>query len=173
MKRQKRSEREIVKRAFKFALVAFSVIFLSVPLLAKADNIPLEQFYDQGPSIKNVGGYSGVLVDDTELITNQLSNLVGVYTEQKNNIWIQKEAFVCRSWDDAKCSAADNVWYNAVLDYCKTELETNCIAGVSAVVDGKEIIGKFQGNYPTSSEYTFKGDSSQNIPDGKIGRAHV
>jgi hypothetical protein len=39
---------------------------------------------------------------------------------------------------------------------------------VSAIVDGKEIVGKFKNNYPASSDYTFKGDASKNIPDGGL-----
>ena len=156
------------KRAMKILVVAISIFSLSAPLLAQADNKPIEQFYDQGPTVKNVGGYSGVLVDDTDMITNQLSNMVGFYFDQANGDWKQKEAFVCRSYSDPKCSEAQNVWYNAVLDYCKSASDTNCIAGVSAVVNGKAIVGKFQSNYPTSSEYTYKGDPSKNIPDGNL-----
>jgi hypothetical protein len=157
-----------VKRVFGALIATISILALSFPIFAQANNKPIEQFYDQGPAVKNVGGYSGVLVDDTELITNQLSNMVGFYFEQKDGNWIQKEAFVCRSYADPKCSGADNVWYNAILDYCKSATDTNCIAGVSAFVDGKEIIGKFKNNYPVSSEYTFKGDASKNIPDGGL-----
>lgn len=158
----------LVKKVFKCLVIAISVLALSLPRFAQADNKPIEQFYDSGPAVKNVGGYSGVLVDDTDMITNQLSNMVGFYVEQKDGVWRQKEAFVCRSYSDPKCSGADNVWYNAVLDSCKNATDTNCIAGVTAIVGGREIVGKFQSNYPTSSEYTYKGDASKNIPDGNL-----
>lgn len=157
-----------VKKVFSALVATFSIMALSFPMLAQADNKPIEQFYDQGPSVKNVGGYSGVLVDDTELITNQLSNMVGFNFNEVNGTWTQKEAFVCRSYSDPNCSGAQNVWYNAILDYCKSATDTNCIAGVSAIVDGKEIVGKFKNNYPASSDYTFKGDASKNIPDGGL-----
>ncbi|MFM8842636.1 MAG: hypothetical protein ACKOFJ_00210 [Actinomycetota bacterium] len=162
-----------LKKALRFSLATLSIAALSISTLstsitAQADEKPIEQFYDQGPSVKNVGGYSGVLVDDTELITNQLSNLVGVNFEEKDGAFVQKEAFVCRSFADPNCSGATNVWYNAILDFCKSASDTNCIAGVSAIVGGKEIVGKFQGNYPTASEYTFKGDATKNIPDGNL-----
>ena len=158
------------KRALMATLLALSLSFAaaSVPVIAQANDKPIEQFYDQGPSVKNVGGYSGVLVDDTDMITNQLSNMVGFYFEQKEGMWKQKEAFVCRAYSDPKCSGADNVWYNAILDSCKSASDTNCIDGISAIVGGKEIVGKFQSNYPTSSEYTYKGEPSKNIPDGNL-----
>ena len=51
----------------------------------------MEQYWDAGPSVKNVGGYTGVLVEDSFEITGQQSNLVGVYYENKNGNWSQKE----------------------------------------------------------------------------------
>jgi hypothetical protein len=152
----------------KILVVAISIFSLSAPLLAQADNKPIEQFYDQGPSVKNVGGYTGILVDDTDMITHLLSNLVGFYFEQKDGVWQQKEAFVCRTYSDPNCAQAQNIWYTAILDYCKLPSDTNCIAGVSAITGGKEIVGKFQNNYPTTSEYTYKGDASKRIPDGNL-----
>jgi len=157
-----------VKRVLGALIATISILALSFPIFAQANNKPIEQFYDQGPAVKNVGGYSGVLVDDTELITNQLSNMVGFNFNEVNGTWTQKEAFVCRTYSDPNCSGAQNLWYNAILDYCKSATDTNCIAGVSAIVDGKEIVGKFKNNYPASSDYTFKGDASKNIPDGGL-----
>ena len=78
-----------VKKVFTALVATFSIMALSFPMLAQADNKPIEQFYDQGPSVKNVGGYSGVLVDDTELITNQLSNMVGFNFNEVNGTWTQ------------------------------------------------------------------------------------
>jgi hypothetical protein len=40
--------------------------------------------------------------------------------------------------------------------------------GVTAIKDGKEIPGKFSQSFPESSKYTFKGNSSKNIPDGGL-----
>ena len=150
---------------YRLIIAAVAIFSLATPVIATADTKPIEQFYDQGPAVKNVGGYSGVLVDDTELVTNQLSNMVGFNFELSGK---QKEAFVCRSYSDQNCSGANNVWYNAVLDFCKSSSETNCIAGISAIVNGREIVGKFEKNYPASSSFTFKGDASKNIPDGGL-----
>lgn len=160
-----RSKRLLLATLLSFSL---SLASMSAPFVAGANEKPIEQFYDQGPSVKNVGGYTGILVDDTDMISHLLSNLVGFYFEQKDGNWQQKEAFVCRTFSDPNCAQAENIWYTAILDYCKSNSETNCIAGVSAIVGGKEIVGKFQGNYPTVSEYTYKGDSSKNIPDGNL-----
>ncbi len=154
-----------MKKHAKILIAVLVAVSTASSNLATADTRPIEQFYDQGPEVKNVGGYSGVLVDDTELITAQLSNMVGFNFEQDGK---QKEAFVCRAYSDTNCSGANNIWYNAVIDFCKSSSETNCIAGISAMVNGKELVGNFQGNYPSSSNYTFKGDPLKKIPDGGL-----
>ena len=48
----------------KSLLSTFLILGLSVPVLASADTKPIEQFWDAGPSVKNVGGYTGVLVEE-------------------------------------------------------------------------------------------------------------
>lgn len=151
------------------SLLSTILIFgLSVPVFASADTKPIEQFYDQGPAVKNVGGYTGILVEDAGRITGRQSRLIGMYYEQKNGSWVQKEAFVCREYSDPNCTNADNVWYDAVLDVCKSDSDSNCIVGVTAIKDGKEIPGKFVVNFPEKSDFTFKGDATLKIPDGGL-----
>ena len=155
-------------KLIKSLLSIFLILSLSAPVLATADTKPIEQFSDPGPAVKNVGGYTGVLVDDTELLTNQPSNMIGMYFEKVNGVWNQKQAYVCRDYADPNCSNAQNLWYNAVLDVCKSDSDSNCILRVTAVKDGKEIPGKFSQSYPETSKYTFKGDPSKGIPDGGL-----
>ena len=156
-------------RKKKWACALIAAIFLAnSALVASADTKPIEQFSDSGPAVKNVGGYTGILVDDTELLTNQPSNMIGMYFEKVNGSWNQKQAFVCREYSDPNCQNAQNIWYNSVLDVCKSESDTNCLLRVTAIKDGKEIAGKFAQNYPETSKYTFKGDASKNIPDGGL-----
>ena len=71
------------KKLIKSLLSTLLILGLSVPILASADTKPIEQFYDQGPTVKNVGGYTGVLVEDSFLLTTRQSNLVGFYFENK------------------------------------------------------------------------------------------
>ena len=156
------------KNLIKSLLSTLLILGLSVPILANADTKPIEQFQDQGPAVKNVGGYTGILVEDAGRITGSHSKLLGMYYEQKNGAWVQKEAFVCREYSDPNCTNADNVWYDAVLDVCKTDTDTNCIIGVTAIKAGREIPGKFVVNFPEKSDYTFKGDASLKIPDGGL-----
>lgn len=155
-----RKSRVLLMAVLSFALLA--------PNFASADNKPIEQFWDQGPAVKNVGGYTGILVEDALRITGSHSRLIGMYWEQKNGIWVQKEAITCRSYADPNCAKADNVWYDAVLDVCKTDSDSNCIIGVTAIKDGKEIPGKFVINFPEKSDYTFTGDANLKIPDGGL-----
>ncbi len=152
----------------KSLLSTILILGLSVPVFASADTKPIEQFYDQGPAVKNVGGYTGILVEDAGRITGRQSRLIGMYYEQKNGSWVQKEAFVCREYSDPNCTNADNVWYDAVLDVCKSDSDSNCIVGVTAIKDGKEIPGKFVVNFPEKSDFTFKGDAKLKIPDGGL-----
>ena len=156
-------------RKSKLVAALIAAAFLaSSAVIASADTKPIEQYWDAGPSVKNVGGYTGVLVEDSFLLTNQQSNLVGFYFENVNGKWVQKDAKACSSYSDTYCKNADNIWYNAVLDVCKSTADKNCVVGVTAIKDGKEIPGKFSQNYPETNEYTFKGDAALNIPDGGL-----
>jgi hypothetical protein len=157
-----------MKKSIKLLVAILAVFTVASSTLASAETKPIEQFSDPGPAVKNVGGYTGILVDDTELLTNQPSNMIGMYFEKVNGNWNQKQAFVCREYSDPNCKNAQNIWYNAVLDVCKSDSETNCILRVTAIKDGKEIVGKFAQSYPETSKYTFKGDASKNIPDGGL-----
>ena len=147
-------------------VVLFSL--LSGFTVASADTTPIEQYVDQGPAVKNVGGYTGVYVEDSSGITNQLSNLTGFNFDKVNGSWVPKEAFSCKSFADPNCANAQNLWYTAVLSVCKSDSDSNCIVGVSAIKDGKEIVGNFAESYPASNEFVFKGDVSAHIPDGGL-----
>ena len=155
-------------RKSRVLLMAVLSIALLAPNFASADNKPIEQFWDQGPAVKNVGGYTGVLVEDAFELTARQSNMVGFYFEKKNGNWVQKEAFVCKSYADPNCANADNIWYDAILEPCTSSAQTNCIATVTAIKDGKEIAGKFAESYPAKNEYNFIGNAALNIPDGGL-----
>ena len=155
-------------RKSKLFLIALVVASLGLPTFASADSTPVEQFWDAGPSVKNVGGYTGVLVEDAFELTTRQSNMTGFYFTQKNGNWVQSEAVSCTTYSDPKCSGADNIWYDAILDVCKIDTDTNCVAGVTAIKDGKEIKGKFSQSYPEKNKFSFTGDASQNIPDGGL-----
>ena len=152
----------------KVLLIAVLALGLAIPSIAIADNKPVEQFWDAGPDVKNVGGYTGVLVEDASELTSRQSNMTGFYFDQKDGNWVQKEAFSCKSYSDPNCSGAQNIWYDAILDVCKSEADTNCVIGITAIKDGKEIPGKFSQNYPETNKYAFKGDPTLNIPDGGL-----
>ena len=155
-------------RKSRVLLMAVLSVALLAPNFAAADNKPIEQYWDQGPAVKNVGGYTGVLVEDAFELTARQSNMVGFYFEKKDGNWVQKEAFTCKSYSDPNCANADNIWYDAILEPCSSTVQTNCIVAVTAIKDGKEIPGKFAESYPSENEFAFKGDTALNIPDGGL-----
>ena len=157
-----------MKKSIKLLVAILAVFTVASSTLATADTKPIEQYWDVGPSVKNVGGYTGVLVEDSFLLTTRQSNLIGFYFEQKDGKWVQKEAKTCTAYSDPNCSNADNIWYDAILGACKTNTDTNCVVGVTAIKDGKEIPGKFSQSYPETNEYAFKGDAGLKIPDGGL-----
>ena len=77
-----------INKFVRLAIAVISIASLTAPVLAQADSKPVEQFYDQGPSVKNVGGYTGILVEDSARITGSHSKLLGMYYEQKNGAWV-------------------------------------------------------------------------------------
>ena len=141
---------------------------LLTPFIATADTKPIEQYWDAGPSVKNVGGYTGVLVEDSFEMTNQQSNLVGVYFENNNGNWVQKESFSCTSIADSNCANAHSVWYNAIFKVCQNNADSNCVVGVTAVRNGIEIPGTFAEYYPEKNKFNFKGDAALKVPDGDL-----
>ena len=155
-------------RSSRILLIGALSLAILAPTFASAETKPIEQFWDQGPAVKDVGGYTGILVEDSARITGSQSRLIGMYYEQKNGAWVQKEAFTCRTVSDPNCANADNLWYDAVLDVCKSDADTNCIIGVTAIKDGKEIPGKFVVNFPEKSDFTFTGDANLKVPDGGL-----
>jgi hypothetical protein len=157
-----------MKKTIRLLSAILAVLTVASSTLATADTKPIEQYWDVGPSVKNVGGYTGVLVEDSFLLTTRQSNLIGFYFEQKDGKWVQKEAKTCTAYSDPNCSNADNIWYDAILGACKTNTDTNCVVGVTAIKDGKEIPGKFSQSYPETNEYAFKGDAGLKIPDGGL-----
>ena len=56
-------------RKSRVLLMAILSVALLAPNFAAADNKPIEQYWDQGPAVKNVGGYTGVLVEDAFELT--------------------------------------------------------------------------------------------------------
>ena len=84
-------------RKIQAIFIAMISILAITPNFASADTKPIEQFSDPGPAVKNVGGYTGILVDDTELLTNQPSNMIGMYFEKVNGNWNQKQVIYNRS----------------------------------------------------------------------------
>jgi hypothetical protein len=148
--------------------MALAVTTIGLPALASDSSRPVEQFWDAGPSVQNVGGYTGVLVEDAFELTARQSNMVGFKFENKGGKWIQSEAFSCQAYSDPQCAGADNIWYDAILDVCNSDAESNCIVGITAIKNGKEIKGKFSQHYPEVNKYAFKGDATLNIPDGGL-----
>ena len=157
-----------MKKLIKVSAALISILALTAPNFASADTKPIEQFYDQGPSVKNVGGYTGVLIEDAFELTSAQSNMVGFYFEKKDGNWVQKEAFSCKTYSDPNCLNADNVWYNAILQPCKSTMDSNCISAVTAIKEGKEVTGKFAEFYPSQNEFAYLGNAAMNIPDGGL-----
>ena len=77
-----------MKKLIRLSIAVLAVLTVASSTLASADATPIEQFYDQGPSVKNVGGYTGVLVEDAFLLTTSQSNMVGFYFE--NTIYLNE-----------------------------------------------------------------------------------
>jgi hypothetical protein len=150
--------------------ILFLAFVLSFTNSVQAQPTLIEQLEIGGPTVKNTGGYTGVYYEDTSYMTGTQSGLIGM---NWNNFGTreakQVESFVCRSYSEPNCSKADEIVYHALLDECTSTNQINCIQGVVAIKsDGTEVIGKKSENYPDKSEFTFKGDSALNIPDGGL-----
>jgi hypothetical protein len=75
----------------------------------------------------------------------------------------------CSSTKDSRCSLED-FKFNAVLPFCKSDEDLNCLVGMGAVDSrGNKIIGKYVENFPAKAENEFQGNSKWKLPSGGSG----
>lgn len=75
----------------------------------------------------------------------------------------------CSSTKDSRCSL-EAFMFNAVLPFCKSKADVNCLVGMGAVDPrGNKIIGKYFQNFPVKAENQFQGNSEWKLPSGGSG----
>ncbi|CAN2214379.1 hypothetical protein MCEMRE203_01066 [Candidatus Nanopelagicaceae bacterium] len=75
----------------------------------------------------------------------------------------------CESVSDTKC-AGQNLRYQALIPYCVTETDQNCVAEIGSIdASGTKSLAKFDRYFPTKALNQFKGDLTRHVPDGGSG----
>jgi hypothetical protein len=75
----------------------------------------------------------------------------------------------CDSLQDAEC-ASGNIRYQAVIPFCTSPTDVNCIEDVGAIdQDGKKVSASFNRYFPTVAQNQFVGDPRYKLPNGVAG----
>ena len=145
----------------KTKILFTSLILAAVATTAFGDVLPDEQFPLPQPPVR-AGGYTGLYLDDTTNFTGFPSSLIGLQSTNGR----QTAAWTCSSLADAACSQAQYYQYLSYLSPCLTDLDVNCLEGISAtlpsgVIEKATLVRKF----PEFFAAPFKGDVAKNLPD--------
>ncbi len=160
---------------FASVLVAFIIggVVVSSPLL-------LQTAVADSPAPEVVGPYLaqdltakgiGFIFDDARDPRMAAASFLGDYDRfYPNHPYIfdleSSRTAYCESIDDATCSKAKKFEAIAILPPCLNDQDNYCIESVYALVGDKKVVGSLVGNFPTTLEHTFKGNSRLNLAAG-------
>ena len=133
--------------------------------LANAADTPDEQFAVKAPPTND--RYTGINLAD-EVFAKQALSLLEAFTTVGNSVEGNIETkTACAKVGGAGCEASKYFQYNALLGACDSQLTTNCVNKVYAIDStGKEVVGEVIGAFPGKTQYSYKGDSRINLPEG-------
>ncbi len=153
-------------KKFLSVLVGLAFVLGSTPSVRAAD-IPDEQWsimknlFDLDAS-RTGNSLLGLSIQDNTDLSERVSNMIGRVSGTTDETGFR----LCKSTSDKFCAAGEAQYLQAFLPPCKTNSETNCIAGVVAIKGGVEIKGVYSRNFPDKGYTDFPADASRNVPEG-------
>lgn len=104
----------------------------------------------------------GMSIEDNTNLSERVSNMVG----RDPNVAGELGLRLCKSVDDQYCKPGLGSYLYAILPVCANDSDLNCIAGIVATKDGREIPGEYKRNFPAKGHTDFPGDAARNVPAG-------
>ena len=142
------------------AVVALS-ISLSIPAGA-ADQVEEQWFLPTSGATGGLELQSFTIQENLQIAEN--TSVLGAIMDQAGT---QSLVRYCKTVSDEFCSAAFSMFFDAILPKCESDLDTNCIAGLSAVSSsGEEKIATYVRNFPQAGYTDFPAASARNLPQG-------
>ena len=154
-----------MKRWLKAVLTASLLGILLVPSNAGA----FENTNELGPS--------WAIPNDSEL-GQHVFDFLDMYGEPSSNLFSQsftnfEEANpLCSTISDTNC--ANGYHYNALLPYCFSEIDVNCISEFGIIDQNKNVIkAEYKRNFPAKALNEFQGSPAVGVPSGTTGSVYA
>jgi len=144
-----------------------AILALSITAPVRAADVPDEQWSVMKDLFSLSAPRTGISLLGLSIQDNtNLSERVSVMIGQSPTVSGERGKRICKSIDNEFCKPGLGQFFTAFLPVCKVATDMNCLVGVSAVLDGREIVGEYSRNFPDKGYTDFPADLSKNIPEG-------
>ena len=143
------------------AILTMFVLAGSLSIPAGAVDLPEEQWFLPTPYSTSGQELQSMTIQENLQIaanTSALSAVIDRATSQER---------YCKTISDEFCGASIAMSFDAILQRCVSETDTNCVVGISAIsATGEEKNGIYVRNFPESGITDFPAASERNLPQG-------
>ena len=153
----------------KSVIKPFIALFLLGALLVPSTAGAFENTNEPGPS--------WALPNDSEL-GQQIFSFVDMYGEPSSNLYsssyvsLQEANPLCASISDENCK--NGYQYQAMLPYCFSDSDVNCISDFGIVDQNKNIVkAEYKRNFPAKALNEFQGSPAVGLPSGTTGSVYA
>jgi hypothetical protein len=142
--------------------IFFSTL-IAIPPMSHADGGPPydEQWVCSGLADPTMVGYVKQVAPELRYVSNSI--LINSPKDSSGKILPVNS---CSDALDPNCSLTDFQNYYALLPKCVGSTDIDCIMQISASLDGKPLVTKDLGYFPTKDSQSFTGNPSLNLPTG-------
>jgi hypothetical protein len=138
------------------------LVFPNLAMAADSSNEVGEQFRVVHPDIWS----AGVLIDDSADLKKQWSALQAFTGDGPNNTGTIVKIKNCSSFASEGCESDKYLGYQALLPYCLSESNMNCVSDLVATgPDGVRHRAQYVEDFPGKTKYSYVGNPSVNLPD--------
>ncbi len=144
-----------------------SAVFLTANAYpqAMAIDTPDEQFVV--PNSPSGERHTGLYVQDNGSLRNPVVKLEAKDSLSGNANDEISSLEVCKQIGDPGCGLDKYMQFDTVLSKCNDLNSHDCVSSISATNDSGKIFSiNYKENYPSSTPYSYKGDSKLNLPGG-------
>jgi hypothetical protein len=132
---------------------------------AQAEEVPGEQFVIGNPPTNDRS--TGINLSDDQKTRNTFSALEAFTADATDAQSRMLTRTTCKSVGSPGCEKSKYFQYNAQLSMCRDTASTDCVTQVFAQdAAGNKVVGNFVEDFPGSSEFSYTGSPSINLPTG-------
>ena len=141
------------------ALIALLTLTIGLAIPAGAADPSEEQWFLPTPYSTSGQELQSITIQENLQIAENTSALSAAMQ--------QSQSRYCKTVSDEFCASALAMSFEAILPRCATDIDTNCVAGISAISPtGEEKTGTYTRNIPESGITDFPAAPARNLPQG-------